>query len=228
MSPATRTYGQRCGLALSLDLLGERWTMLVIRELTRGPKRFKDLQENLEGIGANLLSNRLKALEEAGVIEHVTLPPPVSVAAYAMTERGRTLQPILEDLALWGFGLMPPFDSSPDLTTRAAWAAMTMKASMDRDERRPPPGIFAFEVGDESFWLEVKEDSSELIDGAPGLTPDATLKAELDDFVRIAVGVLPIEDSPASIEGDREALLRLLETFSLPYPGSAEAPQTAR
>ena len=104
---APRSYGQMCGLALSLDLLGERWTMLILRELARGPKRFGDLAGGLEGIGTNLLSARLKSLEENGLVEKVTLPPPAPVQAYDLTERGRDLQPILEDLALWGFGLFP-------------------------------------------------------------------------------------------------------------------------
>ena len=95
MTTPQRTYGQRCGLALSLDLLGERWTLLVIRELTRGPKRFKDLMDALDGIGTNLLSSRLKTLEEAGIAQKVELPSPASTTAYSLTERGRTLQPIL-------------------------------------------------------------------------------------------------------------------------------------
>ena len=110
MTGTSRTYGQRCGLALSLDLLGERWTLLILRELSRGPKRFGDLLEGLDGIGTNLLSARLKALKAAGAIEQVDLPPPASVSAYGLTARGFELQPILEDLAMWGLELMPPLE----------------------------------------------------------------------------------------------------------------------
>ncbi len=216
MTTPQRTYGQRCGLALSLDLLGERWTLLVIRELTRGPKRFKDLMDALDGIGTNLLSSRLKTLEEAGIAQKVELPSPASTTAYSLTERGRTLQPILEDLALWGLGLMPPINDRPDLTTRASWAAMTMLATMDRDPRPAPDGIYAFSVGDEDFWLEVKEGRSELRDGFPQVTPDAHLEIALEDFLMVSIGKTTLDEVSNEVGGDKPRLATLLETFRIP------------
>lgn len=216
MAGTPRSYGQRCGLAFSLDLLGERWTLLILRELSRGPKRFKDLLENLQGIGPNLLSSRLKSLEQAGVFQKVTLPPPVSAPAYELTDRGWELQPILEDLALWGFGLMPPPDQTGDLTTRASWAAMTMKATMDRDPALPPHGIYGFSVDGEEFWLSVRDSGSDLRDGVPPIDADANLRIGLDDFLSVASGKITIEDSSAVVEGDSDRLYSLLETFRIP------------
>src|SRR6478752_477301 len=101
-----RSYSQVCGVARALDLLGERWTLLIVRELLLGPKRFGALEEALPGIGPNLLSARLASLSEAGLIERVELPPPASVSAYALTERGEGLREPVEAMAVWGFGLV--------------------------------------------------------------------------------------------------------------------------
>src|SRR5438105_13047677 len=96
---ATKTYGQMCPLARSLDVLGERWTLLVIRELLLGPKRFKHLLAALPAIGSNRLSDRLKGLEEAGVIRKSTLPAPAAVAVYELTPAGERLRAPLIALA---------------------------------------------------------------------------------------------------------------------------------
>ena len=85
----TRTYDDGCGIAHALDLVGERWALLVVRELLLGPKRFTDLRAGLPGVSANILSQRLRELEAEGVIERTTLPPPAGVAVYALTSRGR-------------------------------------------------------------------------------------------------------------------------------------------
>ena len=108
----TKTYGQMCPLARSLDVLGERWTMLVIRELLLGPKRFKHLLAVLPAIGSNRLSERLRGLEEAGIIRKSTLPPPAAVAVYELTEEGERLRDPLIALGLWGLDL--PVDDRID------------------------------------------------------------------------------------------------------------------
>ncbi len=219
-----RTYGQRCGLALSLDLLGERWTLLVIRELARGPKRFGDLQSGLNGIGTNLLSARLKSLAAEGIVEKVELPPPASATAYALTDRGRSLQPILEDLAVWGYGMIGTFGQQPDLETRAAWAAMTMKVFMDRADAAPPVGIYGFRVGEEAFWLRVTADGSELLDGRSPVRPDVDAEMDTDSFFALATGATGLKDSSAVINGDREKLEKLIRTFRLPLPAGDTNP----
>lgn len=216
MAGGPRTYGQQCGLAVSLDLLGERWTLLILRDLSRGPKRFKDLLDGLPGIGTNLLTARLRALEEAGVIEAVTLPPPASVPAYDLAARGRSLQPILEDLALWGLGLMDDPGQQPEAMVRAAWAAMVMRVTMEHSETRPPEGIYAFEVGDESFWLRISEDESALRDGPPPLVPDVKVEMSTEDFFQLATGSISLSDSGARTAGRKSRLESLFRTFRLP------------
>jgi DNA-binding HxlR family transcriptional regulator len=107
-----RSYHQFCPLAYSLDVVGERWTLLIVRELLFGPRRYTDLINGLPGIGTNLLARRLKDLEQAGVISQRALPPPASSTVYELTARGRGLQPVIAALADWGqvYLQMPPPD----------------------------------------------------------------------------------------------------------------------
>jgi len=205
-----RTYGQNCGVARALDLLGERWTILIVRELARGPKRFGDLAGALEGIGTNLLAARLKSLSRAGVIEPRLDPVP----AYALTERGEQLVPVLEDLALWGAGLAWP--DTDGAASRAAWAAMTMRANMDRSERPAPDGLYEFDVEGERFWLRVNGRSTQLRDGPAPVEPDARMSADRGSFLRVATGRRRPGGRGVTVDGDGERLEGLLETFRLP------------
>jgi DNA-binding HxlR family transcriptional regulator len=99
---ARRKYDQGCGSAHALDLIGDRWALLVVRELLLGPKRFTDLRDGLPGIGPNVLSQRLKELEEVGVLRRHVLPPPAASAVYELTEWGRELEDVLVQLGRWG------------------------------------------------------------------------------------------------------------------------------
>jgi DNA-binding HxlR family transcriptional regulator len=97
-----RTYGDRCGVARALDVIGERWALLVVRELVLGPKRFSDLRAGLRGVAPDVLSQRLRELEAAGVLRRATLPPPSSARVYELTEWGQELEPLVLGLGRWG------------------------------------------------------------------------------------------------------------------------------
>src|SRR3954452_6181792 len=97
-----RTYGDRCGVARALDLVGERWALLVVRELLLGPKRFTDLRAGLPHVSADVLAQRLRELEQAGVLGRGTLPPPAASRIYELTDRGRALEPVVLALGRWG------------------------------------------------------------------------------------------------------------------------------
>ena len=99
---ADRSYGDSCGVARALDAIGERWALLVVRELLLGPKRFGDLHRGLAGMSQNVLAQRLRELEAAGIVERRRLGPPAGTAAYALTERGAALEPVLVELGRWG------------------------------------------------------------------------------------------------------------------------------
>ncbi|MCU0267609.1 MAG: helix-turn-helix transcriptional regulator [Acidimicrobiales bacterium] len=103
---ARRSYEQFCPVSRALDLLGERWTLLIVRELLTGPKRYTDLREHLPGMWNNLLGQRLRELEAAGIVHRRDLPPPAARTVYELTERGRELEPVVYELARWGVGLL--------------------------------------------------------------------------------------------------------------------------
>src|SRR5438105_13875410 len=100
--PPKRTYGDRCGIARALDLIGERWALLVVRELLLGPKRFTDLRAGLPHVGPDILAQRLRELEQTGVVRRGKLPPPASARVYELTDRGLSLEPVVLALGRWG------------------------------------------------------------------------------------------------------------------------------
>jgi DNA-binding HxlR family transcriptional regulator len=108
--PRKRRYREQSGLAAALDVVGERWTLLIVRELLRAPRRYGELLEALPGIGTNLLVNRLRDLEAAGVVARVLAPSPQSAVVYELTERGRALEPTVDALQAWGEANSDPRD----------------------------------------------------------------------------------------------------------------------
>src|SRR3954447_14580040 len=106
-----KRYDQYCAMAHALDLVGDRWALLIVRELMRGPKRYTDLVDRLPGIGTNILAARLRGLERNAVVARRTLPPPAASKVYKLSEYGRELRPAMRELALWGArSLGPPTD----------------------------------------------------------------------------------------------------------------------
>ena len=156
---ANRSYGQHCGLAYALDLVGERWSLLIIRELLTGPKRFKSLLTQLPGIGPTLLTARLRKLTAEGIVHHATLPPPASVGAYALTDRGEALRPSLVHLTRWGLESLP--DAADDEAFHPGSALMMLQAAF-REE--VSTGVFdevEFWVGDDTFYIVIRDGSLE-------------------------------------------------------------------
>src|ERR1043166_1224286 len=102
-----RSYNQFCAVAKSLDVVGERWTLLIVRELMlRGPSRYTDLREGLPGIATNLLADRLRDLEREGIVAREDAPPPVATTLFSLTPRGADLKPVIDSLGRWGAPLM--------------------------------------------------------------------------------------------------------------------------
>src|SRR5271165_5227628 len=153
---ATRTYRQMCPVARALDVVGERWTLLVVRELLLGPKRFKELMARLPAMGSNRLSERLKALAAQGVVERRTLPPPADVAVYELTELGEELRPIVLGLAAWGSRLTPDERIDPG-TARAELIALTLAARIPRQLAAGLHESYEFRVGEEHFHIAVDD-----------------------------------------------------------------------
>ena len=121
-----RSYDEYCSLAKSLDVIGDRWTLLIVRELTlRGACRYTDLRNGLPGIATNLLADRLRELEHAGVIAREDAPPPIATTLFSLTSRGEQLRPVLEDLTRWGLPLMT--EQRPDDAVRSHWLAWALE-----------------------------------------------------------------------------------------------------
>ncbi len=125
MLASVKRYGQRCPLARALDVVGDRWNLLVVRELMVGPRRYTDLLDGLPGIGTNILAARLRDLGEAGIVTRRSLPPPTAVTVYELTEAGRALGPSLTALRNWGAAYAPPPRGGDSM--RPAWAAQAVR-----------------------------------------------------------------------------------------------------
>src|SRR6516165_5062667 len=121
-----RSYDEYCAIAKSLDVVGDRWTLLIVRELAqRGPSRYTDLRNGLPGIATNLLADRLRELEQAGVVLREDAPPPIATALFSLTPRGEELRPLLHDLTRWGLPLMT--EQKPEDAVRSQWLAIALE-----------------------------------------------------------------------------------------------------
>ena len=201
-------YDHYCPVAHALDLIGDRWALLVVKELMRGPKRYTDLAEHLRGIGTNILAARLRDLETGGVLTKRMLPPPAASRVYELTDYGRALRPVLRELALWGApSLGPPTDDDELFPGWLQNALDTLLAP------NAPAGHFEFRVGDEV---------ASLVDGEAraGSTRDADVVVEGDPeaiYYMFFDGRL----DQVSIDGDRRLLEQLIESVPRPLPDAA-------
>jgi DNA-binding HxlR family transcriptional regulator len=145
-----RSYGQYCSIARALDVVGDRWTLLIVRELlSRGACRFTDLKAGLPGVATNLLSARLKELEQAGLVAREDAPPPVATALYRMTDDGAALEPVLAALGRWGLRYMT--DERADDSFRVQWLAYApVLLTTDGEPAQPPATIQVVADGEEA------------------------------------------------------------------------------
>lgn len=158
---AKRSYKQVCPIAYALDLVGERWTLLVVRELLDGPKRYSEIRRGLPGVPSDLLTERLRSLEEQGAITRRPLPPPSSAHVYELTERGRGLRPAIRALFQFGMELMPdPFEEGDDYPP--LWRVRMMLEGMFDPDRAPAePTSLVARSGGEELRIELGPDGLE-------------------------------------------------------------------
>lgn len=189
-----RSYGQFCSLARALDMVGERWTLLVIRDLLGGPKRYKDLLGSLVGIGTNLLANRLKELEASGLVIQTTLPPPLSVKAYQLTERGRALEPSIVALADWGLSLLETPKGNDHWFPQ--WNHVAFKARFQADAAKGVKEAYAFVIDGYPHYVVVNDGSMRTFEGE---APNAafTLTASRECFLGVITGEQTFEEAIA-------------------------------
>jgi DNA-binding HxlR family transcriptional regulator len=213
--PLRRKYGQGCGTAHALDLVGDRWALLVVRELVLGPKRFTDLRDGLPGIGPNVLSQRLKELEDAGVLRRRTLPPPAGSTVYELTEWGSELEEIVVRLGRWGA-------RSPEMPrvaeTQPEWLVLGMRA-VYQPEEDPVPTLYEFRFGNEVFWARVEDGSLKVGRGAAS-APDAVLTSDVETVAKLMRGELKsaaaLRSGAVKLDGERAAFDRFPALFRFP------------
>jgi DNA-binding HxlR family transcriptional regulator len=198
-----KKYEHYCPIAHALDVVGDRWALLVVRELMHGPKRYTDLAEGLPGIGTNILAARLRDLEASGVLTKKTLPPPYASRVYELTDYGRELGPVMRELAIWGARSLGPPTAEDELFP--GWLVNPIEMIL---APLAPEGRFEFRAG---------EEIASLVDGVAQAGP-------IDDPDVVVVGdctslyYLFVERrlDLVSIEGDRELLERLIDVAPQP------------
>src|SRR5919106_2416701 len=190
-----RHYDDPCGVARALDVVGERWTLLVVRELLFGPKRFSDLVRGLPGMSQNVLSQRLRELGDAGIVERRRLGPPVSGQVYELTERGAALRPVVIELARWGSRI--PTTSRADLSADAL--ALALLTTFDADGAEDVR--IALQLGDDRFVAEATDGRLEIARGAQART-DAEVVTDAAGLRSVVFGDRPLAEAIAA--GDAE------------------------
>jgi DNA-binding HxlR family transcriptional regulator len=204
-----RSYNQYCGVARALDLVGERWALLVVRELVLGGKRFTDLRDGLPGIGTNVLATRLRQLEADGVVQKLRLAPPAATTVYVLTDYGRRLVPPLLALGRWGAESMG--EPLPEQAVRAEWFAVALNAFFDPEAAGELDATVLLDLKDGPFRVTVRDGSLRLEHGATA-DFDLALSTEVETLIAYLAG----EDVPAEAlgaEGDEDLLRRLPELF---------------
>jgi DNA-binding HxlR family transcriptional regulator len=223
--PVPHRYDDPCGIARALDVVGDRWALLVVRELMFGPKRFVQLRGGLHGISPNVLAQRLRDLEDAGLVRREVLEPPASVAVYELTGRGRALEPVLLELGRWGS--QEPVTTPRELSVSALLVAL--KTVFDpaaaapfpapADAPAPAGASYALRVGGQWFGLTVTGRSIDIAAGRPE-RPTATLDTDVATLRAVAFGREPIADAERdgrlAVHGDRAAAERFTRMFPVP------------
>ena len=199
----SKRYDQYCPIAHALGLVGERWSLLIVRELLHGPKRYTDLAASLPGIGTNILASRLKELETCGLVSKRRLDPPAASQVYELTAYGRELKSVIGALALWGLRSIDPPTEDADLAPGWLYGALdTVFAAA------APSGSFEFRIGGEVAAIvdgEARQGSIE--------NPDVVLEAPVSSFYWL---VVERRWDGVNVEGDRVLLERLLDTATGP------------
>jgi DNA-binding HxlR family transcriptional regulator len=206
----SKRYDEYCPVAHALGLVGERWALLVVLELMRGPKRYTDLADNLRGIGTNILASRLRDLEAGGVVTKRTLPPPAASKVYELTDYGRELRPVIRELALWGARTLGPPTHEDELFP--GWLANALDTVL---APRAPLGRFEFRVGEEVSSLV----DGEVLDG-PVENPDVVVEGDPEGvyymFIQRRLDCV-------RVEGDRGLLEELIAAAPAPVDLPASA-----
>ena len=225
---ADKVYGQYCGLAKALDLVGERWTLLIIRELSFGPRRFSDLMEGLPGISTAVLTERLNRLEDARLIVRRTLPPPAASKVYALTDDGQELGRAVVPLAAWGVRLLVANRRKRTEAFRPAWGLLFLRETFDASLARDVHDVYEFHIDDSVISVIVDDGEMQVIEGQSGRAVDVEIHVDETTFIDVAVGRLrgrdAIRQGKLRLVGTEAALRRyasIIRPLAVPGPGGS-------
>lgn len=211
-----RLYDDACGTALALEFIGERWSLLVMRELVFGPRRFGEIRANLPGISANVLTQRLESLEAAGILLRRRLPSPANVQVYDLTDWGREAAPLIRDLGRWA-ARSPRHD--PMLFMSAASAMMSLQALVHRDRLPGLAMTIAFRFPGESFVARIDDGDIHVARGEVD-DADVTFTGDTMALRHTLYGKRPLDPAGAggtlAVAGDLAVAQRFVDLFALP------------
>jgi len=214
----SRSYNQFCALAYALDAVGERWTLLIIRELLAGPRRFKDLIDGLPGISSNLLSERLKGLEQQDILCRRVLPPPAGSTVYELTSLGATLERAVLELGKWGSQFLPTSLEGVALPSLGA-ITLAIKAFFHPEQAQGVNETYELHLGNEVLQVQVKQGEL-LVQQGQALQAEVVFDTEMQYFVGLFAGQIKPDEAISGelirIEGDPGALSRFLKISGVP------------
>jgi DNA-binding HxlR family transcriptional regulator/putative sterol carrier protein len=212
-----RSYGQYCAVAGALDIVGERWTLLVVRDLLMGPKRYTDIQDGLPGIPSDILTARLRTLQNAGLVDRRRLPRPAPATVYELTERGRLLAPVVGGLARVGFEFLGSPADDADLP--AERLVLSLRPAFRADTTPTLEATYQLALGAEEFVVAVRSGRLDVRRGTAD-DPDLTLSTDPVTLMRILRREIAPESAVDAgtlrLRGDAAALEPFITAFELP------------
>ena len=221
-----KSYQQYCSVARALDVVGDRWVLLIVRELLAlGPSRYSDLKRGLPGIATNLLAERLKAMEAEGLLERYEAPAPVGATLYQLTARGRELQGVVHALARWGLGRMPD-GAGPADAVQPQWTALLAGLELSPHVAPQTEVVVGIETGDEAVHALLRHGSFEVRRGT-AQDADVTLSGEPQLVGAVLSGLLSPDQAAAhglAIAGTPSVLTDLLHVSVRPFSRSGDTP----
>jgi DNA-binding HxlR family transcriptional regulator/putative sterol carrier protein len=220
-----RTYGDGCATARALDLVGERWALLVVRELLLGPKRYTDLRRGLPNASPNVLSERLRELERDGVVQRRKLPPPAGSRVYELTDWGHELEETVMSLGRWAARSPTPPTDAPIASVDSI--ILALRGRFDPGAAHGLRASYELRLGEDRFRIEVADDEIEAARGGADHA-DATIDTDPDTLDAVLWGSRSLADAQRSgkmrIEGDKAAVERFIRLFPVPEPAAAVSP----
>jgi DNA-binding HxlR family transcriptional regulator/putative sterol carrier protein len=220
-----RTYGDGCAIARALDVVGERWALLVVRELLLGPKRYTDLRRGLPNASPNVLSERLRELERAGVVRRRKLPPPAGSRVYELTDWGLELEELVLSLGRWAARSPTPPGDAPVVSADSV--VLALRGLFDPSAAQGLRAGYELRIGEDRFRVEVADEEIEVARGGAEQA-DATIQTDPGTLDAVLWGDLSLAGAQRSgqmtIEGDKAAVERFVRLFPMPEPAAAASP----